>query len=56
MMGRTLIDDIRETRKKISEAHDNDTEKLVSHYREMERQTKRIIFKKETEIKQNKVA
>lgn len=49
-----VIDRIREVRKKISEEHGHDTEKLVKHYQDMEKQSKRKLFKRE--IKTDKVA
>ncbi len=46
MIDYTLIDNIRETRNNISKEHDNDTGKLVNHYKQLEQQTKREFFTK----------
>lgn len=49
-----VIERIRNVRRNISEAHGHDTEKLIKHYQELQKKTKRKFFKKE--IKENKVA
>jgi hypothetical protein len=49
-----VIERIREVRRRISEAHDHDSEKLIKHYQELQKKTKRKFFKKE--VKENKVA
>lgn len=49
-----VIERIRQVRHKISEQHDHNTERLIKHYQEMEKKTKRKFFKRE--IKENKVA
>ncbi len=49
-----VIERIREVRRKISEEHGHDTEKLIKHYQEMEKKTKRKFLRRE--IKQDKVA
>lgn len=48
------IDRIRESRRKISEEYGHDTEKLIKHYQEKEKHSKRKIFRKE--IDEEKVA
>ena len=42
-----VIDHIREVRRKITEDHDCDTTALIKHYQELEKKTKRKLFKKE---------
>ncbi len=42
-----VIDRIRAVRRKISEEYGHDTEKLIKHYQEMEKQTKRKLFRRE---------
>ena len=49
-----VIERIREVRSKISEAHGHDTTKLIRHYQEMEKKTKRKFFRKN--IKEDKAA
>ncbi len=49
-----VIERIRDVRRKISEAHGHDTERLIRHYQEMQKKVKQRIFKKE--VKQNNVA
>ena len=49
-----VIERIRQARRKISQEHDHSTERLIKHYQEMEKKTKRKFFKRE--IKENKVA
>jgi hypothetical protein len=46
------IDHIREVRRKISEEHDHDAEKLIKHYQELEKQTTRKLFKREIKEKE----
>lgn len=50
-----VIERIRGVRRKISEAHNHDTERLIKHYQELQKKTKQKFFKKE-EVKENKVA
>ena len=50
-----VIDGIREVRRKISEEYGHDTERLVKHYKEMEKQTKHKFFRREIKEK-DKVA
>ena len=49
-----VIDRIRDVRRKISEGHEHDTEKLIKHYQEMQKKTKRKFFQRE--IKEDRVA
>ena len=42
-----VIDRIREVRRKISDEHGHDTEKLIKHYQDMEKQTKRKFFRRD---------
>ncbi len=49
-----VIERIRQVRRKISQEHGHSTEKLIKHYQEMEKKTKRQFFNRE--IKENKVA
>lgn len=42
-----VINRIHEARRKISEEHENDTEKLLKHYQEMGKNTKRKFFRRE---------
>lgn len=46
MQDSKLIDRVRDIRRIISEEHGHDTEKLVDHYRKLEKQSKRKIFRK----------
>lgn len=48
------IDRIRKIRQKISEEHGHDSGRIIKHYQELEKQTKRKFFRRE--IKENKVA
>jgi len=48
-----VIERIRQVRRKISQEHGHSSERLIKHYQEMEKKTKRQFFKKE--IKENKV-
>jgi len=49
-----VIERIRQVRRKISQEHGHSSEKLIKHYQEMEKKTKRKFFKRE--MKENKVA
>jgi len=49
-----VIERIRQLRHKISQEHSHSTEKLIKHYQEMEKKTKRKFFNRN--IKENKVA
>ena len=49
-----VIDRIREVRQKISEEHGHNTENLIRHYQDLEKKSKRKIFKRE--IIQDKAA
>jgi hypothetical protein len=49
-----VIESIRQVRRKISQEHGHNSERLIMHYREMEKETKRKFFKRE--MKENKVA
>ena len=42
-----VIDQVREIRREISEEHNQDTENLIKHYQELEKQTKRRKFRRE---------
>ena len=42
-----VIDRVRKIRRDISEEYDQDAEKLIKHYQELEKQTKRRKFKRE---------
>ncbi len=42
-----VIERIRQVRRKISQEHGHSTEKLIKHYQEMEKKTKRKFFKSE---------
>lgn len=39
-----VIERIRSVRRKISEEHGHDTERLIKHYQDMEKKTKRKFF------------
>lgn len=41
------IEAIRQVRRKISQEHGHSTERLIKHYQEMERKSKREFFKEE---------
>ncbi len=49
-----VIARIRQLRHKISQEHGNSTERLIKHYQDMEKKTKRKFF--DRNIKENKVA
>jgi hypothetical protein len=49
-----VIEKIRQLRHKISQEHGHSTERLIKHYQEMEKKTKRKFFNRN--IKENKVA
>ena len=49
-----VIERIRKIRHKISQEHDHSTERLIKHYQEMEKKTKRKFFNRN--IKGNKIA
>ena len=49
-----VIDRIRGVRRKISEDHDHDTEKLIRHYQDREKKAKRKFFRRK--IEEEKVA
>ena len=49
-----VIESIRQVRRKISQEHGHNSERLIKHYQEMEKKTKRKFFKRE--MKENKVA
>ncbi|MBF0117926.1 MAG: hypothetical protein HQK79_03770 [Desulfobacterales bacterium] len=49
-----VIERIREVRRKISESYGHDTERLIRHYQEIQKETKRKFFKRE--VKENKIA
>jgi len=49
-----VIERIRQIRHKISQEHSHSTERLIKHYQEMEKKTKRKFFNRN--IKENKVA
>ncbi|MDY7035782.1 MAG: hypothetical protein SV375_06430 [Thermodesulfobacteriota bacterium] len=42
-----VIERIRAVRRKISEEHEHNTERLIRHYQELQKKTKRKFFKKE---------
>lgn len=56
MIDFPVIDRIRKVRRKISEEHGLDTEKLIRHYDEMQKKTKRKFFRRDTCIQERKVA
>ena len=49
-----VIERIRAVRRMISEEHEHNTERLIRHYQELQKKTKRKFFKKE--VIENKVA
>ena len=49
-----VIERIRHLRQKISQEHGHSTERLIKHYQEMEKKTKRKFFNRNK--KENKVA
>jgi hypothetical protein len=49
-----VVERIRDVRRKISETHGHDTEKLIKHYQEMQKRMKRKFFQKK--VKEHKVA
>jgi hypothetical protein len=54
MKDDSVIERIRQVRRIISQEHGYSTEKLIKHYQEMEKKTKRKFFKRE--MKKDKVA
>ena len=54
MKDDSVIERIRQVRRKISQEHGHSTERLIKHYQKMEKKTKRKFFKRE--MKENKVA
>ena len=51
-----VIDRIRKVRRKISEEHEHDTERLIQHYQEMQKKTTRKFFRRDIHIQEHKVA
>lgn len=51
-----VIDRIRKVRRKISEEHGHDTERLIRHYQEMQKKTTRKFFRRDIHIQERKVA
>ena len=49
-----VIERIRQLRHKIPQEHGHSTVRLIKHYQEMEKKTKRKFFKRK--IRENKVA
>ncbi len=56
MIDFPVIDRIRKVRRKISEEHEHDTERLIRHYEEMQKKTRRKFFRRDTYIQERKVA
>ena len=49
-----VIERIRQVRRKISQEHGHSSERLIKHYQQMEKMSKRKFFKREK--KENEVA